>query len=328
MSFNWVKAWRKVRHKKNVVAISGTLKPRIKNGVEVDEQCIRVYVSKKESLSALSKRDIIPRKIMEIPTDVVETNVFYAPPKPLKHDLRSRIRPAPSGCSAIYQCGSACTLGWFARDRTDNQIVVVSNNHCTAAENKLPIGHPYLQPSPYDGGTLEDQLGELKRYVPIKFNKYTCPFRRVFTLQPLKRIFYRFGLADPPVNRVDAGAVSVNPNDIHLSVLGIGKLNGKRRGEIGEKAEKVGRTTGHTVDGVLTDNDWYGYVQYSRGQAFFGPCGLIEKNNFSAGGDSSSAIVWMRDKKFAGLLFAGSTTHTLFCHWDLIEEELNVDFIW
>jgi hypothetical protein len=128
-------------------------------------------------------------------------------------------------------------------------------------------------------------------------------------------------------NPVDLGIVSVKPENVKLEILGIGKVHGKRRGEIGEKAEKSGRTTCHTKAGKLIDNSWYGYVQYSRGSAYFGPCGLIVKSGFSAGGDSSSAIIWEKDKAFAGLLFAGSDTHTLFCHWDLIEEHGLVNII-
>ncbi len=92
-------------------------------------------------------------------------------------------------------------------------------------------------------------------------------------------------------------------------------------------AKKAGRTTGLTTGGMLIDNNWYGSVQYSRGIVQFGPCGLIAKNDFSAGGDSSSAIIWESDDNIAGLLFAGSGTHTIFCHYDRIEDLLQVEFI-
>jgi len=328
----WKSIWRQVHKKKNVVGISGELQPRIKEStgeVYEDELCVRIYVEKKEPERKLSKRDLIPKSVSSVPVDVVVIGKIQAPPPTTKkQSVKDKFRPAPAGCSAIHAGGTACTLGWFARDKTDGELVVIANNHCTADENTNRKGHPYLQPSPYDGGRPGDKLGVLKRFVPIKFYRYTCRYRDTFTLKPLRAWLADVGMLDMPMNRVDLGIISVPEDSIIVEVLGVGKLQGKRRGTPGELAEKVGRTTGHTIDGKLIDNNWYGHVSYARGKAFFGHCGLIEKKNFSAGGDSSSAIFWKSDKKFAGLLFAGSTTHTIFCHWDDIEAEGNVEIVW
>jgi hypothetical protein len=54
-------------------------------------------------------------------------------------------------------------------------------------------------------------------------------------------------------------------------VLDKGPVRGKCVPEIGDKVWKVGRTTSYT-EGTVADLDWAGYVQYSRGTAFFEDC--------------------------------------------------------
>ena len=324
MAIDMDRMWSEVHRKKNVVGRSGTLHKKIRNGKEVRALAFRVYVEEKAPVSSLSAEDLIPPVIDGVPTDVIAVGKMTA--LPIKkntpdEDPSLYRRPTPAGVSAIYAGGSACTLGWLARDLTDSKTVIIANNHCTAKENKLPPGHPYVQPSPYDGDPIV--LGHLKRYVEIKYIEFTCAFRN-----PLFQLYKKFFIKEDRNNLVDLGIVSVEEADIELELLNIGKLRGKRRGVIGEKMEKMGRTTGHTSEGILSDNDYIGTVQYGRGMALFGPVGLIQKDEFSAGGDSSSAIVTSSDKYFAGLLFAGSNTHTIFCHYDDIEREGNVEIIW
>jgi hypothetical protein len=330
------KLWKQVQHLPNVIGYSGELRPRIQDGKEVPgTRVFRVYVIQKIDTQKLKPKQLIPLSLKlndqeSVETDVVEMHRPTAPPwpKPVKLDSQGRIkkeegdpgkmaleaakkakqRPASAGCSAIYNGGTACTLGWFAKDKVDGKLVIIANNHCTANENRLPFGASYMQPSPYDG--LPSFLGILKRFVPIKFAR-RCLFG-----------------TKKPLNRVDVGVVSVDPSDILLEIIGIGAITGKRRGKVGEMVMKSGRTTCFTTDGLLIDDAWYGEVGYSSGAAIFGPCGLIQKTGFSAGGDSSSAIITQTDKKFAGLLFAGSDTHTIFCHYDFIETDANLEIIW
>lgn len=324
MAIDMDRMWSEVHRKKNVVGRSGTLHKKIRNGKEVRALAFRVYVEEKAPLSSLSSEDVIPPVIDGVPTDVIAVGKMTA--LPLKkntpdEDPKLYRRPTPAGVSAIYAGGSACTAGWFARDLTDDTTVIIANNHCCAQENTLPVGHPYVQPSPHDGDPIT--LGHLKRFVEIKYIEFTCAFRNT-----LFRLFKKFFIKEECNNLVDLGIVSVEEADIKIELLNIGKLRGKRRGTIGEEMEKMGRTTGHTSGGTLIDNSYIGTVQYSRGMALFGPVGLIQKDGFSAGGDSSSAIVTSSDKNFAGLLFAGSNTHTIFCHYDDVERQGNVEIIW
>ena len=307
-----------LRKKKNVTGFSGTLKRKETNGKVKPVKSIRIYVEKKEDLEALSSRDQIPHEIEGIPTDVE----IVGRAKALSlDDPKKYYRPAPAGVSAIYDGGTACTLGWFAKDNTDGETVIISNNHCTAKENKLSPGHAYMQPSPYDG--TPKKLGELKRFVEIKFDDFTCPYRNL--------AFNAYKLVNPQgvrYNEVDVGIIQpAAPSSVELKILNIGGVRGKGRAIEGEKMKKMGRTTKLTNHGILRDNDYYGTIGFSRGQTMFGPVGLIQGDTFSAGGDSSSAVV-TEVNKFVGLLFAGSDTHTMFCHYDRIEELADVTIIW
>ncbi len=161
------------------------------------------------------------------------------------------------------------------------------------------------------------RLGELKRYVPIDFERYTCPWRQAVArdLNPLYT---------PTVNKVDLGIITVDDADTARKILCIGPLRGKRVAREGELLMKTGRTTGYTTDGPVRDLNYYGRVEYSRGRAQFGPVGLVKKQDFTLGGDSSSAFISQNNRHFVGLGFAGSTSHSIFCHTNHIESEGNV----
>ena len=317
--------WKELKKKKNVVGYSGTLKPRIREGREVpNTKVLRVYVATKQPLSALSEKDLIPRALSLgdeiIETDVVEIGEIKALGS--GRETRKKFRPVLAGISACHEKCTACTLGGFAKNKKEGEeefIGIIANNHCCALENKGKKGDLYIQPSPHDGGNAGYSIGKLWRFVPIKFNDYTCPYRN---------FFYKF--IKPFVeteNRVDVGLVRLDERvPYKLDVLNIGRWREKRRPREGELAQKMGRTTGHTKGGKVIDLDWNGVVSYSRGKAFFTDCCLIEKRNFSAGGDSSSPIGGM-DLSFWGLLFAGSSSHTIMCYYDNIEEELEVEIL-
>ena len=321
------KHWKDLRKKANVVGYSGSMQPRIKDGKVVEgTRVFRVYVLEKVSAEKLRMKDLVPR-ILIAKGQVIETDIVVH--KEMKAlTCKDTPRPVRAGCSgmAYYPKATACTVGWFAKNKKTGEeefIGILANNHCCTDENMLPKSAPYTVPSKYDGGTIAHQVAELWRFVEIKFEGFTCPFRE--TAHKLYRFFKR----ETPTNRVDIGLVrlTISLDQVNFVIEQIGPVKGKRRGAIGETAEKTGRTTGFTSGAVLIDNDWYGYVTYSRGRAFFGPCGLLRGSGFSAGGDSSSCIVWVSDKFMPGFLFAGSDTHTIFCHQDLVEEDLEVEIL-
>jgi hypothetical protein len=169
---------------------------------------------------------------------------------------------------------------------------------------------PFIVHNCYDGGRLpDDKVGELFKFVPISFEEYSCPFRR-FAM----RIVRLFRKAAP--NKVDVGFFKPCV-EWKQEVLDKGPVRGKCVPEIGDKVWKVGRTTSYT-EGTVADLDWAGYVQYSRGTAFFEDCILVEGEGFSQGGDSSSPV--QKGDLTIGMLFAGSSSHTVVCKIDNIEE--------
>lgn len=312
--------WDQLKGKKNVHSFSGTVKNKISDGKKKRKKALIVYVTQKEPITILKVKDQIPRML-----DGIITDVQILPPMRALPVVTDRFRPIQAGISAMLYTKepSACTFGWFGIDRTDGKIVYICNNHCGSDENKAAIGSPYLQPSTSDGGVLPwDTIGGLKRFVPIEFTTFNCAFRSMFGLRNKLR-FRRQAV----YNQVDLAVIEPTLSDANIlkEVFNIGKILGKRRGTIGELAEKTGRTTGHTVNGALRDNDWYGQVGYGRGNAMYGPCGLIEGLGWSTGGDSSSLIVWMKDRYTPGILFAGGGGYTLFNHYEFIEELGNLD---
>ena len=307
--------WKQIHKKKGVGGFSGSLKRRRIGDKTSHEKVRRVYVDEKKSESELRNKDLVPLDLNERKTDVVAIGEMKA------LSLRNKVRPPIGGISGIAKGLSACTLNWFAIDNTDGELVIIPNNHCCANENKLKPGHEYWQPSPYDGGVEGDSIAVLKRFVELKFETYNCTFRSAFGLRNRYRVWMRDkGYIKRVWNRVDLGILSPTI-PVKCEIHQLGGIHGKRRGTLGELAEKMGRTTGHTVGAKLIDNDWYGEIGYSRGNVPFGPCWLLEGDRFSQGGDSSSLVRWMKDKFTPGILHAGSDTHTIGAHWDFMEEE-------
>ena len=70
--------WEKIKDKKNVVGYSKKLRKRIKDGREVEEKVIRIYVSKKVDPARLDLKNLIPKEIEGVPTDVVEIGEMKA----------------------------------------------------------------------------------------------------------------------------------------------------------------------------------------------------------------------------------------------------------
>ena len=121
-------------------------------------------------------------------------------------------------------------------------------------------------------------------------------------------------LQQPSPNLVDAALVRPHdPNHFTPEILGIGPLVGMRDLVLGDQVQKVGRTTEHTY-GTVVGIDGSVRVNYGdSGFAQFDHQLIIESNDgndFSAGGDSGSAIVTL-DGYIGGLLFAGGGGQTI-----------------
>jgi hypothetical protein len=181
---------------------------------------------------------------------------------------------------------TAGTLGAFVRSRDDGSVLILSNNHVLANENKARKGDAILQPGHFDGGQNPAQkVGELLRFVRLK---------------------------KAGANLVDCAVASID-GDIKFdqrTLTGLGKLAGLGDAVLAENdaVGKVGRTTGTTkgrVSAFELDNV---AVEYDIGVLKFDNQIEIESTDsspFSQGGDSGSLIV-DTNRRAVALLFAGS----------------------
>jgi hypothetical protein len=189
---------------------------KIKDNEITDIKSLIYCVTEKKPLSALSSNEIIPRRIAldneQYPTDVVQMgeivlNQCYDLNAPEPLSLRTRVRPLSGGLEisslhtwvqvAPYRFSlSRGTLGFLAKDNTDNKLVGVTNNHVIVRDafinsEKNPSGISssiidnivFSDPAGYNevipsrvlqfgtaGGSvnfLNDKIGVPKRYVPI-----------------------------------------------------------------------------------------------------------------------------------------------------------------
>lgn len=297
--------------RRNVVATGVGYK--VTRGKRTGELCISCSVENKIEASALSSRDLVPKKVQGIPTDVVKTGIFRIFQAPT-----DKFRPAPGGVSVGHKDITAGTLGcWVKRD---NQWHLLSNNHVIANSNDAQIGDPVLQPGPHDGGRYPgDQIAALTDFVPVQMagmpsdcdvaerivkalNKFAELIDSGTRLQAVKALAGE--------NLVDAAiARPLDDGDVKAEILGIGEIQGLAEGMLGMKVKKSGRTTEFTEDEILqvdvTVNVQYGAGRIAtfKDQLMAGP--------MSQGGDSGSAVLDEKNN-LVGLLFAGSDQNTIF----------------
>jgi hypothetical protein len=200
-----------------------------------------------------------------------------------------RTRPLKIGLSIGHFKITAGTLGCFVRGlepKDDQAVMILSNNHVLANENRAKSGDAILQPGPVDGGeNPADMVATLSRFVRLR---------------------------KKGANSVDV-AVAALHTGIKFNAKILAGLGGSLAGvgepflDEGTPVGKVGRTTG-TSRGKVTafelDNV---YVNYDIGNLQFNNQVEIEgagDDAFSQGGDSGSLIV-DADRKAVALLFAG-----------------------
>lgn len=201
---------------------------------------------------------------------------------------QQRQRPLRIGCSCGHVNITAGTLGAFGVHTASGKVVILSNNHVLANENKAKNGDLILQPAAYDGGKRAgDAVAELLDYVAIQPGMNNEVDAAIAALAP--------GVEFDPTTLTDAPAAWAGQRDTPI--------------EPGEAVFKLGRTTGLTrgvVSAIEVDDV---VVSYERGEIGFDRqieiSSAEDGRPFSSGGDSGSVIFDMRGRAF-GLLFAGS----------------------
>ncbi len=273
----------------NIVGVG--IGPKIREGKATEKPSIRFYVERKLAKSVVSKEDLLPREIDGVPTDVVETGRLFAQ-VPI---AQTRLRPTKGGCSVGFRVPGfvmAGTLGCLVTDGTRRYIL--SNNHVLANENTLPLGSPIFQPGLLDGGNpTKDRVAKLSKFIKIK---------------PL-----------PANNKVDAAIAQISTTTISSPTIlpSVGPLGSPApvAATVGMAVHKHGRTTGYTK-GQVIDVSADVNINYDFGTARFVDQMVIVRPGgmFSDSGDSGSLIVRRTGNRATGLLFAGSSTHTIANH--------------
>lgn len=263
---------------------------------------VKFFVRLKYAEHELSRGNLLPKNIDGLPVDVEETGLFRrfksAMPNP-----KTKIRPAQPGCSVGYrdpadQYLMAGTFGAVVRDRAGQYIL--SNNHVLADEGRLAAGAAIFQPGLLDGGNANtDQIAALTRFIPLL----------------------------PAGNKVDGAVAQVSRNDlVSKEILHIGAPAGVARAEIDMSVHKFGRTTSYRVGRIKSINTDV-TVGYETGNFVFHDQIIItgaRGHPFSAAGDSGSLILQRGTNKAVGLLFAGSSSHTIANHIEEVLQALQV----
>ena len=281
----------------NVVGVG--LGHKVKNGKETSEKTLLVFVEQKVEKEALSKDAMVPAKIDNTKTDVIEIGPIYAQTDPV---LNNRLRPFPAGFSIAHYKVTAGTAAALAVDRSATapaKYYVLSNCHVLANSGAAVVGDAVYQPGPYDGGTSADRVGRLARFIPIVFsttaaNKVDCAIAEIDFLE-------YFG------------------GEIH----GIGYPKGIGSVVVGTPLQKSGRTTGYSRGKVMAIN-----ATIDVGYGAFGTARFVNQivtSAMSAGGDSGSLVLDMNGNAI-GLLFAGSTAATILNPISAVMSALNIDF--
>jgi hypothetical protein len=206
------------------------------------------------------------------------------------------------------------TLGAFVRDKKNNEIHLLSNNHVLANQNRGNIGDAIIHPCQSAGGVHpRNTIGFLSRFEPLFF-----------------------GGED---NWVDCAIARAKNQAVRGNELpGFGSVTGMGDPDHHQKVVKYGKHTNLT-EGVVKELNVSIKVEYApgnfrnkvawfRGQVAVGS--TVPGNIFSDRGDSGSLIVGFQSHNAVALLFAASaypTGSTFACPIRRVLEKLEVDLL-
>lgn len=300
---------------------------KVSNGVATGELSVVCLVTKKTSNLPPGGR--IPAQVDGIVTDVIQVGEIVA------LSNTGRYRPAPGGVSIGHYSITAGTLGVVVRDRNTGTRLILSNNHVLANSNDASIGDAILQPGPADGGQMAtDTIAHLERFEPIVFSSEpgTCSLANLFAqignvIASVLSSSHRLQVVrqQAATNLIDGAlARPVADSDVLDDIIDIGPVTGIVSPALGMPVRKSGRTTGFTT-GTINAVDATIDVSYGAGRtARFE--GQLVAGGMSQGGDSGSLVLEGASNNAVGLLFAGSTSTTIFSPIQVVLDTLNINF--
>ncbi len=309
--------------RRNVVACG--LGYKISEGQTTSELSLIVSVTHKLPQDQLAPQDLVPKSVEGMVTDVVETGRIRAQ---IPENPKGRFRPAQPGVSIGHHDITAGTFGLLVH--RNGTPFILSNNHVLADSNAAQIGDAIYQPGPADGGTAADRIATLAAFMPLDFgdNPSQCNVANTIAagLNFLARMTgsgHRLQAVQQTagVNMMDAALAQPDAADLVMpTILGIGLPTGVGGIELGQPVQKMGRTTGLT-QGYVTQISVTVNVDYAGRTARF--TDQVLTSSMSSPGDSGSGILDM-ERRVVGLLFAGSTSVTIFTPIQRILERFNV----
>ncbi|HHW91323.1 MAG TPA: hypothetical protein GX735_01335 [Firmicutes bacterium] len=298
------------------------------------ELSVVVFVSRKEHHRDLGPDDTIPRTIDAVPTDVVEIGEVK-----FLVERTGKLRPAKPGISIGHQQITAGTLGALVRDNDTGEVLILSNNHVLANstnghDGRAALGDMILQPGPYDGGTQDDAIAVLHRFVPInaELRSPECAVAKLAerienrilrVVRPDYKV--QFLKAEAKGNLVDcAVAKPLSPRLVSPEIVEIGYVNGVETMKPGLKVQKSARTTGLTRGEIKTIATTLRVQMAPDTYAIFTDQAVADLQ--SAGGDSGS-LVLDEENNAVGLLFAGSDKYTIINQINYVLDQLGVSLV-
>jgi hypothetical protein len=257
-------------------------------------------------------KDKVPDKIDGFKTEVVvigkikalsllqlEARIKQSYTYPAPVSRTSSVRPIVGGISLgvpeeAYGGKMAGTLGLIVKG-PEECYYVLSNAHVIAMNSKaqfLALGTAVLQPGTYDGGTIEDKVGELSKYIKITFGSKGKNYADA-------------AIAKVTIDDYLAGEVLGSDNKSTYTII-----SGTAEVDVGDSVRKSGRTTGVTTN-VVYDTDATVKVWYtlSKWAIFYDQ--ILVNQPFIESGDSGSPVD--KEGAFVGLAFAGSSSTAVVC---------------
>ncbi len=149
--------WESVRGLNRVNGYSGKLRPR--NDLDEDDCCLRIYVTEKVPLLSLRADEIVPSSIEDIPTDVVAIGKLTIG-TPSNIGRRDVVRPLVSGIGAGNWDITTGTLGRAVKKGSEEYLPSNAHVFTDGPEKEVSDEKRTVSPGKYDGGTLENYIGD------------------------------------------------------------------------------------------------------------------------------------------------------------------------
>ncbi len=259
------------------------------DGQMTDQLSIRVHVAQKKAPDALTEADLFPKELDGIPVDVIEATYDIqttmdsewadAQLEAAVDGRGQRFDEIPLGVSIGSPRVTAGTLGAKVFDPSTREAMILSNWHVMVGSPDTQAGDPVWQPGKLDGGTQNDVIANVSRWV---LGPFDAAVAKVSETRPI----VAKTLEDKPIEDVTTP-------------------------RLGMFVWKSGRTTGYTegfIDGVMmiTSLNYRAMgVRELRSVMRVVPRPGSPPGEVSLGGDSGSIWVDEQSGKAVGLHFAG-----------------------